>query len=44
MRGAERFDVEEIIDPRGTRKLLCEFVRLAEPLLTPGVSSFTMRP
>ena len=43
-RSAETFWVEEIIDPRDSRKLLCEFVRLAEPLLTPGVASFTMRP
>jgi acetyl-CoA carboxylase carboxyltransferase component len=43
-RSAETFWVEEIIDPRDSRKLLCEFVRLAEPLLTPGRASFTMRP
>ncbi|MPZ45852.1 MAG: methylmalonyl-CoA carboxyltransferase [Betaproteobacteria bacterium] len=43
-RSAEAFWVEEIIDPRDTRRLLCEFVRLAEPLLTPGPSNFTMRP
>ena len=43
-RTAETFWVEEIIDPRDTRRLLCEFVRLAEPLLTPGRASFTMRP
>jgi acetyl-CoA carboxylase carboxyltransferase component len=43
-RSAETFWVEEIIDPRDTRKLVCEFVRLAEPLLSPGVSRFTMRP
>ena len=43
-RTAETFWVEEIIDPRETRKLLCEFARLAEPLLTPGPSAFTMRP
>ena len=43
-RSAETFWVEEIIDPRDTRKLLCEFVRLAEPLLTPGRSAFTLRP
>ncbi len=43
-RSAETFWVEEIIDPRDTRKLLCEFVRLAEPLLAPGPSRFTMRP
>jgi acetyl-CoA carboxylase carboxyltransferase component len=43
-RSAETFWVEEIIDPRDTRELLCEFVQLARPLLTPGVSAFTMRP
>ena len=43
-RTAETFWVEEIIDPRDTRKLLCEFSRLAEPLLTPGPSAFSMRP
>ncbi len=43
-RSAETFWIEEIIDPRDSRKLLCEFVRLAEPLLTPGPASFTMRP
>jgi acetyl-CoA carboxylase carboxyltransferase component len=35
-RSAEKFWVEEIIDPRKTRSLLCEFARLAEPLRTPG--------
>ena len=35
-RSAERFWVEEVIDPRKTRSLLCEFARLAEPLRTPG--------
>ena len=43
-RSAETFWVEEIIDPRDTRKLLCEFARLAQPLLTPGPSAFTLRP
>ncbi len=43
-RSAETFWIEEIIDPRDTRKLLCEFAQLAQPLLTPGVSAFTMRP
>ncbi len=43
-RTAEAFWVEEIIDPRDTRPLLCEFARLAEPLLTPGLSSFPIRP
>jgi hypothetical protein len=44
MRGAERFDIEEIIDPRDTRKLLCEFAELAAPLRTRGRSSFGVRP
>jgi acetyl-CoA carboxylase carboxyltransferase component len=43
-RTAEAFWVEEIIDPRETRRLLCEFSRLAQPLLTPGPSSFPIRP
>ncbi len=43
-RTAERFWVEEIIDPRKTRSLLCEFARLAEPLRTPGFASFAIRP
>ena len=44
-RSAERFWVEEIIDPRRTRALLCEFARLAEPLRTPGrPTSFAIRP
>ena len=44
-RSAEKFWVEEIIDPRKTRSLLCEFARLAEPLRTPGPpASMTTRP
>ncbi len=43
-RTAEAFWVEEIIDPRDTRKLVCEFANLAEPLLTPGLRTFPMRP
>jgi acetyl-CoA carboxylase carboxyltransferase component len=43
-RTAETFWVEEIIDPSDTRPLLCEFARLAEPLLAPGPSSFSIRP
>ena len=30
--------------PRDTRKLLCEFANLAEPLRTPGPRAFSMRP
>jgi acetyl-CoA carboxylase carboxyltransferase component len=43
-RTAEAFWIEEIIDPRDTRKLLCEFANLATPVRTPGKASFWMRP
>ena len=43
-RTAETFWVEEIVDPRDTRRLLCEFARLAEPLRAPGPTAFPMRP
>ncbi|MBE7636361.1 methylmalonyl-CoA carboxyltransferase [Sneathiella sp. P13V-1] len=43
-RTAERFMVEEIIDPRSTRKLLCEFANLAAPLRKAGRPSFGVRP
>jgi acetyl-CoA carboxylase carboxyltransferase component len=43
-RTAEAFWVEEIIDPRDTRRLLCEFANLAAPLREPGPSSFALRP
>jgi acetyl-CoA carboxylase carboxyltransferase component len=43
-RSAERFWVEEIIDPRKTRSLLCEFARLAEPVRKPGLVSLSTRP
>ena len=43
-RTAEAFWIEEIIDPRDTRKLLVEFAGLAEKLRTPGESQFCMRP
>jgi len=44
-RSAEKFWVEEIIDPRKTRSLLCEFARLAEPLRKAGpAENFSIRP
>jgi acetyl-CoA carboxylase carboxyltransferase component len=43
-RTAEAFWVEEIIDPRETRPLLCDFARLAEPLRGTGLTALTMRP
>jgi len=41
---AEMRWVEEIIDPRSTRQHLVDFMHLAEPLRTPGKTSFPMRP
>ena len=43
-RTAERYGVEELIDPRDTRPLLCEFANLAAPLRTPGPVAFPLRP
>jgi acetyl-CoA carboxylase carboxyltransferase component len=43
-RTAEAFWVEEIIDPRDTRRLLCDFANLAAPVRETGKASFTMRP
>jgi acetyl-CoA carboxylase carboxyltransferase component len=43
-RTAEAFWVDELIDPRDTRAILCDFANLAAPLRTPGASGFGMRP
>ena len=43
-RSAETFWIEEIIDPRDTRKILCEFVELAAPVRGSGPSRHWMRP
>ena len=43
-RSAEAFVIEDIIDPRDTRALLCDFANLAAPLREPGVSRFGVRP
>ncbi len=43
-RTAEAFLVEELIDPRDTRPLICEFANLTAPLRTPGRTSFHLRP
>lgn len=43
-RTAESFWIEEIVDPRDTRRLLCDFATLAAPLRTPGPACFAMRP
>ncbi|HEY6877196.1 MAG TPA: carboxyl transferase domain-containing protein [Polyangiales bacterium] len=44
LRTAESFWVEEIIDPRETRPLLCEFANLAAPLRSPQPSALRYRP
>jgi acetyl-CoA carboxylase carboxyltransferase component len=44
LRSAEAFMIDEIIDPRDTRRRLCEFAELAAPVLKTGPSSFGMRP
>ena len=44
LRTAEAFWVEEIIDPRDTRRLLCEFADMAEKVLEPGMSTHGIRP
>ncbi len=43
-RSAEFFEIEEIIDPRDTRPLLCEWVDLAARSLRPGPATFGYRP
>jgi acetyl-CoA carboxylase carboxyltransferase component len=43
-RTAEAFLVEEIIDPRDTRPLLCEFAELAAPRLGIGPTARAFRP
>ena len=43
-RTAEAFLVEEIIDPRDTRKLICEFANITSKLRKKGKTSFGLRP
>ena len=43
-RAAEAFAIEEIIDPRDTRPLLCEWAGLVQRALKPGPVSFWYRP
>ncbi|HET9731304.1 MAG TPA: carboxyl transferase domain-containing protein [Acidimicrobiales bacterium] len=43
-RTAEAFLVEDIIDPRDTRPLLCEFAELAAPVRRPGPRGAGYRP
>jgi acetyl-CoA carboxylase carboxyltransferase component len=43
-RTAEAFLIEEIIDPRDTRPLLCEFANLVAPVRRKGLSAHGLRP
>lgn len=43
-RSAEYFEIDEIIDPRDTRPILCRWAKLARQSLIPGPKSFTFRP
>ena len=43
-RSAESFWIEEIVDPRETRSLLCDFANTVAPLREPGVRMRKMRP
>lgn len=43
-RTAEAFNFDEIIDPRDTRRLICEFVSVAAPAMQPGPPTYGHRP
>lgn len=43
-RSAEFYEIEQIIDPRDTRPILCDWVRLARRTLSPGATHWGFRP
>ena len=43
-RSAEFFEIEQVIDPRETRKNICHWANLAYQALRPGPYAFTYRP
>jgi len=43
-RSAEFYEIEEIIDPRDTRPVLCDWVRLARRVVKPGGATWGYRP
>ncbi len=43
-RSAEFYEIEQIIDPRDTRPMLCDWVRLARRTLQPGPDRQSFRP
>jgi len=44
LRSAEYFEIEEIIDPRDTRPILCRWAHLARKATSTGPHTFTFRP
>jgi acetyl-CoA carboxylase carboxyltransferase component len=44
MRTAEAFNFDEIIDPRDTRRLLCEFANVSAGVIFPGPPAYGHRP
>jgi len=44
LRTAESYDIENVIDPRDTRPLLCRFVNQTSHLRKPGITTWTIRP
>ncbi len=43
-RSSEVFEIEEVIDPRETRPLLCRWANLVAPIRKPGPMAWTYRP
>jgi acetyl-CoA carboxylase carboxyltransferase component len=43
-RSAEFYEIEQIIDPRDTRPMLCDWVRLARRTLAPAPPAWGFRP
>ena len=43
-RSAEVFEIEEVIDPRETRPILCRWANLVAPSRRPGTMAWTFRP
>jgi acetyl-CoA carboxylase carboxyltransferase component len=43
-RSAEVFEIEDVIDPRETRPILCRWANLVAPSRRPGTMAWTFRP
>ncbi|MDP1674622.1 MAG: methylmalonyl-CoA carboxyltransferase, partial [Burkholderiales bacterium] len=43
-RSAEAFNIDEIIDPRETRRILCDFAKVSAGARVPGPPRFGYRP